>query len=102
LSIAGGRPDLFATATLDPIWDFALGIPRLVNVVCDNALLVGYALGRQTIDAEVIGEVVADLGRIDVPIVPVPAPVVEALPPPAAAATARPRARSHRRTSIWQ
>jgi len=89
LSIAGGRPDLFAAATLDPIWEFARGIPRLINAVCDNALLVGYALGRQTIDTEVIGEVVSDLGRIDVPIVPVAAPIAEparaALAPAAAA-----------------
>ena len=89
LSIAGGRPDLFAPATLDPIWEFARGIPRLINAVCDNALLVGYALGRQTIDTEVIGEVVSDLGRIDVPIVPVAAPIAEparaALAPAAAA-----------------
>ena len=68
LSVAGGRGDLFAAATLDPIWEFARGIPRLINTVCDNALLVGYALGRQTIDAEVIGEVVSDLGRIDAPL----------------------------------
>src|SRR5262245_42128194 len=40
LAVAGGRPDLFAPATLDPIWEFAHGIPRLVNAVCDNALLV--------------------------------------------------------------
>jgi type II secretory pathway predicted ATPase ExeA/phage tail protein X len=68
LAVAGGRPDLFAPATLDPIWEFAHGIPRLVNAVCDNALLVGYALGRQTIDAAVIGEVVADLTKIDAPL----------------------------------
>ncbi|MBY0278980.1 AAA family ATPase, partial [Candidatus Binatia bacterium] len=68
LAVAGGRPDLFAAATLDPIWEFARGIPRLVNAVCDNALLVGYALGRQTIDAGVIGEVVSDLTRIDAPL----------------------------------
>lgn len=68
LAVAGGRPDLFAAETLDPIWEFARGIPRLVNAVCDNALLVGYALGRQTIDAGVIGEVVSDLTRIDAPL----------------------------------
>lgn len=86
LSVAGGRSDLFAQPTLDPIWEFARGIPRLINTVCDNALLVGYALGRQTIDAEVIGEVVHDLGRIDAPFDPPPvavAPLTPASPGPA-------------------
>jgi len=94
LTVAGGRPDLFAPATLDPIWSFAQGIPRLVNAVCDNALLVGYALGRQTIDAAVIDEVVSDLTRIDTPVaLPVgdpppavgPAPSVAVVPTPAEA-----------------
>ncbi len=83
LSVAGGRSDLFAPATLDPIWEFARGIPRLINTVCDNALLVGYALGRQTIDEEVIGEVVHDLGRIDAPYEPTHVPAPPAPVPPA-------------------
>jgi len=83
LSVAGGRSDLFAPATLDPIWEFARGIPRLINTVCDNALLVGYALGRQTIDEEVIGEVVHDLGRIDAPYEPTHPSVPPAVIPPA-------------------
>ncbi|MBM4243785.1 MAG: hypothetical protein FJ148_08215 [Deltaproteobacteria bacterium] len=87
LTVAGGRPDLFAPAALDPIWSFAQGIPRLVNAVCDNALLVGYALGRQTIDAAVIDEVVADLRRIDAPLVlPVGDPPAAVEPAPSVAA----------------
>jgi general secretion pathway protein A len=37
------------------------GIPRLVNVLCDNALLVGYAKGTHQIDRSVIGEVLRDM-----------------------------------------
>lgn len=112
LSVAGGRPDLFQPETLEPIWGFARGIPRLINTVCDNALLVGYALGRQTIDRDVIAEVVSDLERIDLPFassavgptaaepVGVPAPAVApavaptppAEPPPAAQPPASARA----------
>jgi type II secretory pathway predicted ATPase ExeA/phage tail protein X len=76
LGVAGGRPDLFAPETLDPIWGFAQGIPRLINTVCDNALLVGYALGRTTIDAPVVEEVMGDLTKLDAPIA-APAPVEE-------------------------
>jgi len=66
LAVAGGREDLFSPETLDLIWDFSSGIPRLINTVCDNALLVGYALSKQKIDREVIDEVIADLRKLDV------------------------------------
>jgi len=37
------------------------GVPRLVNVVCDGALLTGYGRNRPTLDAEIIREVANDL-----------------------------------------
>lgn len=65
LTIAGGSPSLFLPESHDAIWQYSSGIPRLINTVCDNALLVGYALGRKTIDREVLREVIADLEKID-------------------------------------
>ena len=60
---AAGAPDLklFTREAEDQIYHFSRGIPRLVNVVCDNALVIGYALGKKRIGAEVIGEAAADL-----------------------------------------
>jgi general secretion pathway protein A len=37
------------------------GVPRLVNVVCDGALLTGYGRGLATIGADIIREVASDL-----------------------------------------
>jgi general secretion pathway protein A len=37
------------------------GVPRLVNVVCDGALLAGYGRDQATLDAEIIREVADDL-----------------------------------------
>jgi general secretion pathway protein A len=37
------------------------GVPRLINILCDNALLVGYAKGAQVIDRPIIAEVVRDM-----------------------------------------
>jgi general secretion pathway protein A len=37
------------------------GIPRLVNVLCDNALLVGYAKGLENIDRTIVAEVLRDM-----------------------------------------
>jgi general secretion pathway protein A len=38
------------------------GLPRLVNVLCDGALLAGYAREQSTLGGEVIREVARDLG----------------------------------------
>jgi len=66
LAVAGGSQDIFAPDAFDPIWRFTNGIPRLVNTACDNALLVGYALGRRILDRGVIEEVIRDLENLDI------------------------------------
>ena len=37
------------------------GIPRLINILCDNALLVGYAKGAHRIDRPVVTEVLREM-----------------------------------------
>ena len=56
-------PDLklFTREAEDQVYHFSRGIPRLVNVVCDNALVIGYALGKKRISEEIIREAAADL-----------------------------------------
>jgi general secretion pathway protein A len=60
---AAGCPDLklFSREAEEQIYHFSRGIPRLVNVVCDNALVIGYALGKKRIGADLITEAAADL-----------------------------------------
>ncbi len=67
LAVAGAPPDLFAPDSFDAIWSHCGGIPRLINTIGDNALLVAYALGRHSVDAAVISEVAADLAKLDAP-----------------------------------
>jgi len=43
------------------IGSYARGIPRNINVICDNALLIGYGLGRKKIDGSIVREVLLDL-----------------------------------------
>ena len=43
------------------------GVPRLVNVVCDGALLLGYSRQLAAIDASAVREVAADLQLVSVP-----------------------------------
>jgi len=44
------------------------GVPRLVNVVCDGALLTGYGRDQLTLDASIIHEVADGLHLIDSPV----------------------------------
>ena len=37
------------------------GIPRLINAICENALILGFAQGQRTIDSTVITAVATDL-----------------------------------------
>jgi general secretion pathway protein A len=60
LRIAGGRRnDIFSDAALHRITRYAGGIPRLVNIVCDHALLFGYAEQKRRIDEDTIDQVIA-------------------------------------------
>jgi hypothetical protein len=46
---------------VETIYLYSRGIPRIVNVLCDNGLLTAYALGRKEVDASIIREVAEDL-----------------------------------------
>jgi len=52
---------LFTTGARALIAERSGGIPRLINNLCFNALSLGFALKRKTIDAATVEEVVADL-----------------------------------------
>ena len=61
LRIAGGDPGTFTPAALESVYRYAGGIPRLVNVLADNALLTSYALDKKHVDEFVNKEVAHDL-----------------------------------------
>jgi hypothetical protein len=58
LKVAGAsRLDLFSADAVAMIYRASEGIPRLVNNICDNALLTGYAMNARTITPEIVAEV---------------------------------------------
>ena len=61
LKVAGGDRSIFTPTAVESIYSYSGGIPRVVNVLCDNALLTAYALGMKAIDTEIIREVAEDL-----------------------------------------
>jgi general secretion pathway protein A len=56
----GDATRLFSREAVIAIYERSRGIPRIINVVCDNALLTGCGLGRQKVDREVVLEVAGD------------------------------------------
>jgi general secretion pathway protein A len=78
---AGGESArLFTREAVVLIQDYSQGIPRTISVICDNALLNGFAAGRQPVGRDIIEEVVKDfdLRRVSAaaPQEPPPAPVI--------------------------
>lgn len=51
-------PNIFSPRAIDLIFEYSRGIPRLINIVCDNALISGYATDRQIIERNTIQEVI--------------------------------------------
>jgi general secretion pathway protein A len=61
LRIAGGDPAIFTSKALEAMYAHSGGIPRVINVLADNALLTGYALGKKQLDDSIIREIAEDL-----------------------------------------
>ena len=51
---------IFSKKVLKLIVNQAAGIPRIINVLCDNALVTGYGYQKKTIDPKIVREVIAD------------------------------------------
>lgn len=65
LKVAGYKgPQLFANKATKTIWTYAEGIPRTINIVCDNALLTAYSKDTKRIDASIVQEVIKDLNNV--------------------------------------
>ena len=61
IRIAGGdSASMFTREAVERIYEHSRGIPRTVNVICDNALLTGFALDRRMVDADIVMEVCRD------------------------------------------
>jgi type II secretory pathway predicted ATPase ExeA len=60
VQIAGGKQSLFDDYACFYIAYFSKGIPRLINMLCDLALVYGYTQQQQVIGANIIEEVVRD------------------------------------------
>jgi general secretion pathway protein A len=56
LKIAGATREIFGRGAIRQIYNFSGGYPRLINIICDHALLTGYSYDLKSIDKKVIKE----------------------------------------------
>lgn len=61
LKVAGGTKKIFKDSAIQSVYEYSAGIPRLINIICDHALLTGYSRNKKKIDTDVITECVEEL-----------------------------------------
>jgi general secretion pathway protein A len=61
LRVAGAKEALFTKKAILEIYRESGGIPRSINILCDNALLNGFALYQKIVDVRSVREVAKDL-----------------------------------------
>jgi type II secretory pathway predicted ATPase ExeA len=87
---AGGDPGMmFTREAVTVIHEYSNGVPRTVSVICDNALMSGFALDQHRIDGQIVREVCKDFDLRPMTGKPHPAPPPLALVEPVAPAAGR-------------
>ena len=54
-------PMIFSPEALKLIWKISQGVPRKINILCDNALLMGFKERNRKIDPSFVQKVLKDL-----------------------------------------
>ena len=61
LKVAGALGEVFDSGAKRAVFRISQGIPRLVNVICDRALLGAYSQGRRQVNARLVRRAAAEI-----------------------------------------
>ena len=61
LEVAGSKEKIFTSRAIKEVHKFSNGYPRLINIICDQALLTGYVKEKRKIDQKIVAECAAEL-----------------------------------------
>jgi general secretion pathway protein A len=61
LKVAGSKTQIFKQSAIDEVFRFSGGIPRLINIVCDHAMLTAYGKNSKQVDAGIVSECAEEL-----------------------------------------
>jgi general secretion pathway protein A len=61
LRVAGATTDIFTPGALNAVFRLSQGVPRVINVICDRALLGAYSLDRHHVTAPLVRNAAAEV-----------------------------------------
>jgi general secretion pathway protein A len=61
LRVAGATSDIFSPTALAEVYRLAVGVPRVINVVCDRALLGAYSMDRHRVTSSLVRHAAAEV-----------------------------------------
>jgi hypothetical protein len=61
LKVAGTTSEIFTKGAIGKVYSFSKGYPRLINIMCDHALLTGYVKDLTTVTPKIIRECTKEL-----------------------------------------
>src|SRR5207244_12319883 len=61
--IASGVDKLFTPSAVARIHQYSSGIPRVINVICDHCLIIGYADQCRRLDRAIVKEAIESLNE---------------------------------------
>jgi general secretion pathway protein A len=82
LQVAGSNEAIFTDAAINEVYSFSNGYPRLINIVCDQALLTGFVKESRRIDENMVTECANELRISQGPSIHISRATPEYLDPP--------------------
>ena len=61
LHLVGGNPDIITPEALNLIIRYGEGIPRTINILCDNALRIGHQISEPNISAKIVRKALQEM-----------------------------------------
>jgi hypothetical protein len=52
---------VFTPGAISAVVRNARGFPRIINILCDNALMIGYGLSRKKVDVDIVRQAIKDM-----------------------------------------
>ncbi|HEX3139148.1 MAG TPA: AAA family ATPase, partial [Rhizobacter sp.] len=60
IGVAGGKQQLFPRRLMPRLHRMSQGLPRVINLICDRALLGAYVLGKEVVNGRILAEARAE------------------------------------------
>ncbi|MGH8497397.1 MAG: AAA family ATPase [Methylococcales bacterium] len=61
LRVAGSSYPVFSRRAVKKVFQFSGGIPRLINIICDRAMLGAYSLGTHRVEAKIVSKAAGEV-----------------------------------------